>query len=210
MHHVDEPQIGNWVARLRGFLGEQRTAVERCELCNAEIGADHAHLVEPASHRLLCACRACALLFESPEARRYRRVARDAARLDDFELSDAQWDALRIPINVAFFYHSGHAGRLVAMYPGPVGTTESTLALDAWDDLVAANPVLEQLEPDVEALLVNRLDGANEVYRVPIDRCYELVGRIRRNWSGLTGGDGPREAIRAFFADLRAATGGRS
>ena len=44
--------------------------------------------------------------------------------------------------------------RVAAFYPGPAGATESELALDRWADVVAANPVLETLEPDVEALLV--------------------------------------------------------
>ena len=43
-----------------------------------------------------------------------------------------------------------------AYYPSPMGPTESLLELDAWAALEAANPVLATLEPDVEALLVNR------------------------------------------------------
>ena len=40
---------------------------------------------------------------------------------------------------------------VVAFYPSPAGTTECELDLGAWEELVAANPVLEGLEPDAEA-----------------------------------------------------------
>lgn len=200
----------NWAASLRGFIGTQQVAVEHCEMCNAEIGERHAHLIEPESRRLLCACAACALLFDSGEATHYRRVPREVIRLRDFKLSDAQWDALLIPINMAFFFRSSPQQRVLAMYPGPAGATESTLDLAAWDDLVEANPVLEELAEDVEALLVNRVEGANEYYRVPIDRCYQLVGAIRLHWHGISGGQDAREAIRQFFSDLRQETAGAS
>ncbi len=46
-----------------------------------------------------------------------------------------------------------------AYYPSPMGATESLLRLEAWKELEAANPVLATLEPDVEALLVDRRSG---------------------------------------------------
>ncbi|MFW0754098.1 DUF5947 family protein [Pseudomonas sp. H11T01] len=197
----------DWVASLKGFLGTERKPVEHCELCYAEIEREHDHLIEPDTRRLLCACQACALLFDSPEARRYRRVPREVTRLQRFDLSDAQWDALLIPINLAFFVHSSPHARVLALYPGPAGATESKLALDAWDDLAAANPILKELKQDVEALLVNRMDGVREYYRLPIDRCYELVGLIRSHWHGLSGGQDVRAAQLRFFEQLRAQTG---
>ena len=62
---------------------------------------------------------------------------------------------------------------------------------------------MADLEPDVEALLVNRIDGAREYYRVPIDRCFALVGLIRTRWRGLSGGAEAWQAIHEFFAGLR-------
>jgi len=157
--------------------------------------------------RQVHSCAACALLFDNDDAdQRFRRVPRGARRLHDFALSDVQWDALLIPINMAFFYRRSPRGRVVAMYPGPAGATESTLDLGAWDELVAANPWLDDLRADVEALLVYRVGGAREYYRVPIDRCYALVGTIRTHWHGVSGGQGSREAIQAFFGALRAET----
>ncbi|MGH8282926.1 MAG: DUF5947 family protein [Gammaproteobacteria bacterium] len=208
MDAVTETKPGNWIAALRGFAGTQQAVVERCELCNAEIVSKHAHLIEPESRRILCACTPCALLFSNNEAKHYRRVPGNAQQLREFKLSDAQWDAFQIPINMAFFFRSSTENRVLAMYPGPAGATESKLDLEAWDDLAAANPVLRELQDDVEALLVNRVQGAHEYFRMPIDRCYELVGHIRRHWHGLSGGDGVREAIQTFFASVREDTTG--
>jgi hypothetical protein len=74
--------------------------------------------------------------------------------------------------------------------------------LQAWAQLVAGNPILAALEPDIEALLVNRVKGAREYYLAPIDRCYALVGLIRTKWRGLSGGDEAWKAIDGFFAGL--------
>ena len=68
--------------------------------------------------------------------------------------------------------------------------------------LVARNPVLATFEADVEALLVNRTNGRRLYYRVPIDRCFELVGLIRTQWQGWSGGDAVWQAIDEYFARL--------
>jgi hypothetical protein len=129
-------------------------------------------------------------------------VPRRARFLSDFHLTDAQWEELRLPINLVFFYRSTRAGRVVAVYPSPAGGTESLLTLETWNQLEEENPVLRELEPDVEALLVNRVDRARDHYRVPIDACYRLVGLIRANWRGLSGGTEVWEEISQFFVDL--------
>jgi hypothetical protein len=202
MDGILEQRSGNWVAALRRFVGERAEAVERCELCGTQIEREHAHLFEPDTRHLLCTCQPCALLFASSEARRYRRVPRDVTRLRDFQLSDAQWEGFQIPINLAFFVRSSRTGRVFAMYPGPAGATESTLDLAAWDEIAGANPGLERLEDDVEALLINRIHGARDCYRVPIDRCYQLVGLIRSRWHGSHGREGADEAMAHFFTAL--------
>ena len=86
---------------------------------------------------------------------------------------------------------------------------ESTLDLEYWDAIVARNPVLKQLEPDVEALLVNRLSEVPQYLRAPIDHCFRLVGTIRTNWSGLSGGSQVWKEIGNFFERLNAASGGQ-
>lgn len=198
------------VAALRRLARERAPAVrERCELCGNTIPAEHRHLLDRSSRALLCACHACAVLFERDGAGdgRYLTVPRRYVALADFALSDAQWDELMIPVGMAFIYPSGAARRPVAYYPGPAGATESLLSLDYWQALVAANPALAGIAPDVEALLVNRTRAAREYYIVPIDACYQLVGIIRGAWRGLSGGEAVWKAVAAFFDELRAKAG---
>jgi hypothetical protein len=196
-------------------LSPARQAVSRCELCSLPLAAVHQHLLEIVPNRLLCACDACALLFpgETSEAK-YRRVPRRIRFLADFHLDDSQWDGLLIPINMAFFFQSTPRGRAVALYPSPAGATESLLELEAWNEIVAQNSILQTIEPDVEALLVNRIgrfgdhgptSGLTEAkyFLVPIDECYKLVGVIRANWRGLSGGKKVWDEIDNYFVELK-------
>jgi Family of unknown function (DUF5947) len=199
---------GNWVASIRRFVRlTEFAAEEHCELCSALIAADHPHLVEPAKRRLLCVCRGCANALGNRDGSRYRAVPEYARRLENFRMTDAEWDAFSIPIGLAFFVYSTRDRRIVAFYPGPAGPTESLLDLHAWTQLVASNPILAELEPDIEGLLVNRVNNVREYYQAPIDRCYALVGLIRTKWRGLSGGEVAWKAIDGFFADLRERAG---
>src|ERR1044071_7700890 len=197
----------NSFATLRQFIRE-RAPVETCEMCSLRLAAGHQHLIEPVSRKLICACDACAILFGSQGETKYRRVPRRIRSLPDFRLSAAQWDGLMIPIGLAFFYNSTPDARVIALYPSPAGPTESLLGLESWAEIVNANPLLKGLEPDVEALLVNRVGEGRgpsepEYYLVPIDECYKLVGLIRTHWRGLSGGAAVWGEIKKFFADLR-------
>lgn len=179
-------------------------AAERCELCGEPLPPRHRHMVDVEQRRLLCACRACALLLGRPAAGggRLRLIPTRRRRLDGPWLDDAAWAALRLPVELAFVFHSSAAGRAVAVYPSPLGATESQLRLEAWDELVGANPVLRELEPDVEALLVCRARGLREQWLVPIDDCYALVGALRARWRGFAGGAEAWQAIERFFEEL--------
>jgi hypothetical protein len=177
-------------------------------MCSAELRSEHAHLIELAQRRLHCACDACAMLFSGQAGTKYKRVPRDVRLLADFQMNDAEWDGLLIPINLAFFFQNSIDSRVSALYPSPAGATESLLPLEAWSSIVQANSALNQLEPDVEALLVNRVGQARgtaaaEYYIVPIDACYKLVGLIRIHWRGLSGGTEVWQEIGNFFTDLR-------
>lgn len=172
-------------------------------MCSAELAAEHQHLVEPASRQLSCACEACAILFSGQTGTKYKRVPRRIRALPDFELTDGQWDSLMIPIQLAFFYNSTPDNRVIALYPSPAGPTESLLALDSWNEIVADNPVLREMEADVEALLVKRVGGEREYYLVPIDECYKLVGLIRAHWRGLSGGTEVWREIGQFYDGLK-------
>ena len=196
---------------LRQFRGMRRfssRAIEHCELCSAELHGEHPHLVELASRQLVCACDACAMLFDGLERSKYKRVSRRIRFLPDFALIDAQWDSLVIPINLAFFFRSSIEDRTIALYPSPAGAVESLLPLDTWNAIVAGNPVVHHLQSDIEALLVNRISRpdstmAAQYYIAPIDECYRLVGLIRAHWKGLSGGAEVWAEIDRFFADLR-------
>jgi hypothetical protein len=198
------------LARLaRGAPPPPVAAEERCELCGELLPGEHRHVADLQNRSLLCACRACAVLLGRPGAGggHYRLVPERRLVLADFRLDDAHWDALNIPVGLAFFFHSTPAGRVIALYPSVVGATESLLTLDAWEELERANPVLRELEPDVEALLVNRARGAREYFLVPIDDCYALVALIRSHWKGLAGGDEVWREIGRFFDRVRERAG---
>jgi uncharacterized protein DUF5947 len=199
-------QMNNPFATLRGFA-RARATIERCELCSAELRKQHPHLVEPNSRKIVCSCESCAILFDS-EKGKYRRVPSRSRFLPDFRLTDAQWEGLMIPINMAFFFYSTPAGKVVALYPSPAGPTESLLTFESWSELEATNPILNEMNADVEALLVNRVTRAREgaeaeYYLAPIDECYKLTGLIRAHWRGLSGGAEVWEEIRSFFAELK-------
>jgi len=194
-------------AALRQFARARRPA-ERCELCSLELGREHPHLIEIAARQVVCACDACATLFDAMAGGRYRRVSRRAQLLADFQIADAEWDGLLIPINMAFFFRSSVEGRVIALYPSPAGAVESLLPLDAWNAIVERNAPLKHLRSDIEALLVNRVGHGRELshaeyYIAPIDECYRLVGLIRANWKGLSGGNEVWTEIGRFFSDLR-------
>jgi Family of unknown function (DUF5947) len=194
---------------LRQFARKPQRRVEQCELCSLALRSEHSHLIELTQRKLLCACDACALLFSGRAGSKFKRVPRDVRLLANFHMSDAEWEGLLIPINLAFFFESSLNSRVSALYPSPAGATESLLPLEAWSGIVQSNPALLRLEPDVEALLVNRVGqsrGASpaEYYIVPIDACYKLVGLIRIHWRGLSGGTEVWQEIGNFFAELRA------
>jgi hypothetical protein len=185
------------LASLRRRARSQR-AEERCDLCAAPVPANHRHLVEVTERQIACACESCSILFPAQAGARYREVPREGRPLHDFSLTDAQWDALMIPINIAFFLRNSAQGRVMAFYPSPAGAMESLLDLTAWNGIAGALA----LQDDVEALVVNRLRPPHRYYVLPIDHCYRLVGLIRTNWRGLSGGAEVWEQIDRFFGEV--------
>jgi len=180
------------LATLRRYRPGQR--VERCELCGASLSSEHPHLLELSARRIVCACQPCSILFDHRGEARFARIGRTVRYLAAPPFSDAEWESLHIPIGLAFFVRSADS-RIMAFYPGPAGCTESLLPLESVS--------LPEMEPDVEALLVNRVHGACDHFIVPIDRCYHLVGLIRMHWHGLGGGEEAWQNIDEFFSALR-------
>ncbi|GFG76688.1 DUF5947 family protein [Mycobacterium botniense] len=186
-----------------------RPAGQRCEMCTQSIPEQHQHVVNLAARQLMCVCRACYLLFTDDRAElRYRAVPDRYLSFPDFALDRRAWEALQIPVGVAFFFRNSALNRTVAFYPSPAGATESELDLDAWTAISAADPRVELLADDVEALLVrvpaDTDTGQPECYLVPIDACYEFVGGLRLLWRGFDGGQQAREFIAAFFTQVAA------
>jgi hypothetical protein len=197
-------------SRLARFArdGSRRAASppqERCDLCAQPVGTGHRHLLDLAARQIRCACGPCSILFDqrAAEGNHYRLLPDRVMRIPGDVIDDATWSGLGIPVGIAFFFHSSSAGRPVGFYPGPLGATESALDLKTWSDVQSRHESLRDMEPDVEALLVNRTKGSHECWLVPVDECYRLVAVIRTHWSGFAGGEKVWDAIRSFFDSLR-------
>ena len=179
-------------------------AGERCEMCAQPITEEHQHVVGLENRSLMCTCRGCYLLFTDQHAAlRYRAVPDRYLSFPEFVFDAAAWDELQIPVSLAFVFRNSVQDRVVAFYPSPAGATESELELASWERVIAANPSLDLLLPDVEALLIYRTDHGHGEFGcllVPIDVCYELVGTMRTTWRGFDGGEEARTAMEEFFA----------
>jgi hypothetical protein len=180
---------------------------ERCEMCREPLDGrtGHGHVVELEKRSIVCACRACYLLFthDGAASGRYRSVPSRVCYDPTTPLTDEDWSELQIPVAMAFFFFNSALDKIVAGYPSPGGTTECELDLEAWDRMVATYPLINALTPDVEALFVNRKDTGNEIFLIPIDECYSLVGELRLRWQGFDGGAEAHAAIAAFLTSLR-------
>jgi hypothetical protein len=189
----------------------QDQEIEHCELCSAVVPAEHGHLADLETSSLMCACRACYLLFTRSEAVRGRYRAIPDRYLTDprHPISTADWEALEIPVGLAFFLNDSRTGHVTGFYPSPAGATECRLDLQAWDELAATHPLLAAAEPDVEAILISRPDPRAQTrtvdsFIVPIDACYELAGRMRLYWRGFDGGSEARASIAEFLDKVQA------
>jgi hypothetical protein len=171
---------------------------ERCEMCATEVGPSHSHVVDLQSRQLQCACRPCYLLFTDEHAHLRYRAVPDRYVAVGGVLDERAWDELQIPVGLAFLFHNSALGRMVVLYPGPAGATESELDLP--------HQTFPDLRPDVEALLLRR---GQDGYLVPIDVCYELVGRLRTRWRGFDGGSEAHAAVAEFFDRVRSRAGSR-
>jgi hypothetical protein len=199
---------------LRRGLGAARSGAEQngaggpeevCDVCGIEIPSEHEHLLHLSERRILCVCATCwAERSADPDL---RPTGNRIVWLGDFDLPDELWARLQVPIGLAFFMRSSSVDGVVAMYPSPAGATESELELTAWDDLRGLNPELDSLEPDAEALVVNRISDPPSYVIAPIDECYGLVGAIKVSWEGISGGDAIERVVPTFFERLQARAG---
>ena len=174
---------------------------ERCDLCGTSVPGDHRHMLNLYERQIVCVCESCwALRSGDPE---FRPAGMRMLWLEDFRLPEEIWAQFRIPIGLAFFMHSSVTDCIVALYPSPAGATESELHFETWSRLAEMNPILNDLEPDAEALIVNRTADPPAYAIAPIDRCYMLVGLVKASWEGISGGAGMERAIETYFDELR-------
>ncbi|MDX3850112.1 DUF5947 family protein [Streptomyces sp. AK02-01A] len=196
---------------MRGFTRRPPPARERCELCTEPLTGEHRHLVDTGKRSLMCACTGCYLLFTRPGAGsgRFRAVPDRYLADPGFTLDEESWNRLQIPVGLAFFFRNSELDRLAAFYPSPAGATESELDPETWRDVLGHSRLAGLLRPDTEALLIRRErdggTGSGECCLVPVDACYELVGRMRLHWQGFDGGAEARADLTEFFARVRAA-----
>ncbi|MFD0364824.1 DUF5947 family protein [Nocardia sp. GCM10030253] len=189
-------------------------AGERCEMCAEAIADEHQHVVNIEGRQLMCVCRGCYLLFiDQKAALRYRAVPDRYLSFPNFTIGQGEWDALEIPVGLAFFFRNSALGRTVAFYPGPAGATESELPLAEWRAILERHPEIDVLADDVEALLIRvpeRGTSNAACLLLPIDACYEFVGRMRMLWRGFDGGQDVRRYLDEFFIAMseRARPGG--
>ncbi len=193
------------LSALKRFTG-QRSPVERCELCSGALEEVHQPLLERRTRQVACACDACAILFCDQQGGEYLRVPRRILELNDFAFSDLEWERMMLPINLAFFLRTQDS-RMVAMYPSPAGAVESQIELNPLADNLAGSRTVAAMQPEVEALIANRVGTVNMYFIAPIDECYRLTGVIRTKWRGLSGGPDVWKAITEFFHDLKRKAG---
>jgi len=159
-------------------------------------------VVDLEKRSLRCSCWNCAILFDQ-EKGRFRRVPERVLLADPIPAD--RWVALGVPVRLAFVFFNSRLSRWCASYPGVAGAIESEVAPDRWEELSREHPVLREIVPDVEALLVWGPIGAAalECFVVPIDACYQLSGLCRTHWRGFDGGDDVRRELTSFFDTLR-------
>jgi uncharacterized protein DUF5947 len=182
------------IVRRTAARGAART--ERCELCGTPIPEEHRHLVDLDRGGLLCACRPCSILFDREAASngRLRLVPNRRVRLD----IDTTPQALGAPVGLAYFVKASD-GTVRASYPSPLGATSWEVEPALWQALEVQAPELAGMQPEVEALLLNTTQRADDRWLVPVDDCYRLVALIRREWRGMSGGTAVWREIERFF-----------
>jgi hypothetical protein len=180
-----------------------------CDLCALPLDDPHRHLLDTRPDEgaenggvpggdLLCACRACGLLFapDGVEQGRYLAVPDRRIRLDPVPT-----DRLGVPVGLAFFVPAPN-GTVSAHYPSPAGVGRWEVDSGAWRELAAERTELSEVAPLVQALTVNTVRGREQHWVLPLDDCFRLVALVRREWHGLSGGSRVWTAVDDFFANL--------
>ena len=182
--------------KARPSLGQQ------CDFCSFDIDNSHRHLLDRVRRSLVCVCQSCYGLFTHDGAggMRFCAVPRRYVLLPNLVGVTELWDALQIPIGPTFLFTNGATGLTTAYCPGRADATEAALPLDVWKDVERAVPAVATLAHDVEGLLIRRTDTLIDAAIIPLDACYELLGRIRRASFASRGVNAIPGEIDAFLA----------
>ena len=123
-----------------------------------------------------------------------------------------RWAELRLPVDIAFFFHHSGDGPRRRVLPEPDGADRVAAELDAWEEIERANPVLARSSPTCEALLVNRVARrAASTRSCRSTTCTALVGADPHALARLHRRREVWQEIEAFFAGLdRRARGERA
>ena len=150
----------------------------------------------------MCTCRGCYLLFTAEDA--HAALPRRARPLPVVPRLRPR----PRPAGTSWRSRSGSrsssatrcSDRMVAFYPGPAGATESELPLDAWDGRRGGQPGAATAAARRRGAAGPRArttsSASSSCHLVPIDACYELVGRLRQVWRGFDGGQEARGRAR--------------
>jgi hypothetical protein len=196
---ASRPHASSGLARIIRRAGTRRAeAAEHCDFCSAGLAERHRHLLDTERNEPMCVCQACSLLFhrDAASAGHYRLVPERRTRLPAVSTK-----RLGVPVGLAFFVPQ-ESGTVIAHYPSPAGATQWEVDSEAWAAVQAECPAVAELEPGVQALLVNTARDRRQHWLVPIDDCFALVAVVRREWKGLSGGSTVWPQIDAFFEQL--------
>lgn len=171
-----------------------------CVLCAVAVRSGHRHLLQLEQKSIVCVCESC--FARGARDAELRRTHGRVEWLEDFRLPEHVWTALGPPAGLALFLRSS-SGRVVALSPRVSGAAESELPAADWERLASDNPTLDTLEPDAEALIVDRVGRPPRHLIAPIDTCNRLVGLVQsRTRAGMLEPE-LAPALDDFFYGLR-------
>lgn len=199
------------LAALRRFSRPPSGAAEKCEGCWAPLASAHEHRLHlgatSSDRKLECVCPACAAADVAGAP--WKRVPNRCVRAQGLDAADVEWDALGVPIRLAFFVVAEGDPQPLAFFPSPAGPIELQPDLATFGRMREKSVAVQRMRPDVEALLVHHARPADdggpspgEQYVVSVDVCYRLVGIVRAHWRGFGGGAEVWRRIEALFVAL--------
>ena len=167
------------------------------------LAAEHSHLVEPASRQLVCSCDACSILFSGQQSRAISTGSQRRRVLAGLPTDRCPMGRSTSTDQPGLF-HDKHAGRPRArllpesgrghrIAPGARGLAR----------LGGGEPDPRPTRAGCRSTPGQSDEQGSRVLPRPIDECYKLVGLIRANWRGLSGGSGSLGGSGQFFTRLK-------